>query len=183
MAPAEWRKPGMPGIGMNKFNAWQNSANQRSTTLVTNTVTNPDPCHGTGLTSRGFVAAGDTAVPPLSTVVLLAPALSSASSLFLRRRVCCSARPAVVRHHRHNGWLTPTDPRLNVRAGRGLRRTLGCVLGPDRETTCPAAAAVSGGNVSFSAAGIDVCGCTVETTTVADCRRCRPPPSVDGCCR
>jgi len=136
-----------------------------------------------GLTSRGFVAAGDTAVPPLSTVVLLAPALSSASSLFLRRRVCCSARPAVVRHHRHNGWLTPTDPRLNVRAGRGLRRTLGCVLGPDRETTCPAAAAVSGGNVSFSAAGIDVCGCTVETTTVADCRRCRPPPSVDGCCR
>ena len=49
MAPAEWRKPGMPGIGMNKFNAWQNSANQRSTTLVTNTVTNPDPCHGTGL--------------------------------------------------------------------------------------------------------------------------------------
>jgi len=49
MAPAEWRKPGMPGIGMGKFSTWQNSANQRSTTLVTNTVTNTDPCHGTGL--------------------------------------------------------------------------------------------------------------------------------------
>ena len=51
MAPAEWRRPGMPGIGMGKFNAWQISANQRSTTLVTNTVTNPDPCHGTGLSA------------------------------------------------------------------------------------------------------------------------------------
>ena len=49
MAPAEWRKPGMPGVGMGKFSTWQNSANQRSTTLVTNTVTNTDPCHGTGL--------------------------------------------------------------------------------------------------------------------------------------
>jgi len=49
MAPAEWRKPGMPGIGMGKFSTWQNSANQRSTTLATNTVTNTDPCHGTGL--------------------------------------------------------------------------------------------------------------------------------------
>jgi len=39
----------MPGIGMGKFSTWQNSANQRSTTLVTNTVTNTDPCHGTGL--------------------------------------------------------------------------------------------------------------------------------------
>ena len=51
MAPAEWRKPGMPGIGMGKLSTWQNSANQRSTTLVTNTVTNTDPCHGTGLNS------------------------------------------------------------------------------------------------------------------------------------
>jgi len=49
MASAEWRKPGMPGIGMGKLSTWQNSANQRSTTLVTNTVTNTDPCHGTGL--------------------------------------------------------------------------------------------------------------------------------------
>jgi len=53
MAPAEWRKPGMPGICMGKFNAWQISANQSSTTLVTNTVTNPDPCHGTGLSALG----------------------------------------------------------------------------------------------------------------------------------
>ena len=50
MALAGWRKPGMPRIGVNKFHAWQNSANQRSSTLVTNTVTNPDPGHGTGLT-------------------------------------------------------------------------------------------------------------------------------------
>ena len=54
MAPAEWRKPGMSGIGMGKFSTWQNSANQRSTTLVTNTVTNTDPCHGTGLTAIGL---------------------------------------------------------------------------------------------------------------------------------
>jgi len=52
MAPAEWRNPGMPGIGMGKFSTWQNSANQRSTTLVTNTVTNTDPCHGTGLRAQ-----------------------------------------------------------------------------------------------------------------------------------
>jgi len=50
IAPAEWRKPGMPGIGMGKLSTWQNSANQRSTTFVTNTVTNTDPRHGTGLT-------------------------------------------------------------------------------------------------------------------------------------
>ena len=61
MALAEWRKPGMPGIGTGKFSTWQNSANQRSTTLVTNTVTNTDPCHGTGL-KRGIVGKllGDT---------------------------------------------------------------------------------------------------------------------------
>ena len=52
MAPAERCKPGMPGIGMGKLSTWQNSANKRSTTLVTNTVTNTDPCHGTGLMRR-----------------------------------------------------------------------------------------------------------------------------------
>jgi len=56
MAPAEWRKPGMPGIGMGKFSTWQKSANQRSTTLVTNTVANTDPCHGTGLKVTALAA-------------------------------------------------------------------------------------------------------------------------------
>jgi len=46
VAPAECRKPGMPGTGIHAFNAWQFSANQKSTALVTNTVTNPDPSHG-----------------------------------------------------------------------------------------------------------------------------------------
>jgi len=48
MASAEWRKPGMPGIGTGKFSTWQNSANQRSTTLVTNTVTKHGPMSRNG---------------------------------------------------------------------------------------------------------------------------------------
>jgi len=51
MASAEWRRPDKPGTDRFKLDAWQISANQCSTMSVTQSVTNPDPCHGTGLTA------------------------------------------------------------------------------------------------------------------------------------
>jgi len=97
MAPAECRKPGMPGNRMGKFRTWQKSANKRSTTLVTNTVTNTDSCHGTSLRTTAlsrFPACGGWRSSRGADTVQLNPTSAGTSAMPHRQRVfsVCSTR-------------------------------------------------------------------------------------------